>query len=454
MKTVKMTVMLGLVLSIVGLARGGEIVVVDDEWGGGGIISCELSIPDGGQWAKSWVVSTAPPGARVTGVSYWVVLSDPWDVLGVVFDCSDYEIGFSSADRGGTSNYFLVWDNEGDATCHAVSLSNSTNVFNGQPVNQTWYFRVKDTFANGKYACFKQLKLNIQYDGAPDSLCCFTLPYEGSVSEPGEAFRVNNTYSGTGRSYGGYFQAAGAEGRGVYGRCTSTVADVNSYGGFFYAAGPKGRGVFGQSAGDQQGIGVKGWASNAADVQNFGGHFSATGMQGIGVYGWAENTGNVQNYGGFFQADGSRGVGVYAVGGPSGYAGQFGGNIKISGSGNGIIFPDGTKQTTAGGGGSAGGFPRPNYDSGWIQLVPGGTKLLVHNLGGNVDNYFVDMQVRDDPPADCVGIHNGNIGGEEPGHLGAGYNSLTDRHIYVWRGLNDTDFYGANSIRIRIWVYE
>ncbi len=295
-----MTVMLGLVLSMVGLARGGEIVVVDEEWGGGGIISCELSIPDAGQWAQSWVVSGAPPGARVTGVSYWVVLSDPWDVLGVFFDCSDYEIGFSSTARGGISNYFLVWDNAGDATCHAVNLSSSTNVFNGQPVNQTWYFRARDTVANGKYACFKKLKLNIQYDdGAPDSACCFTLPYEGSVSEPGEAFQINNTYSGMGRSYGG----------------------------LFYARGQESRGVLGQSAGSD----------------------------GRGVQGYASNEGNVQNYGGYFTAAGNRGIGVRAKGGPNGYAGRFEGDVQITGADNGIVFPDGTKQTTAGGGGGAAG---------------------------------------------------------------------------------------------------
>jgi hypothetical protein len=291
-----------------------------------------------------------------------------------------------------------------------------------------------------------------------------TLPYEGSVSEAGEAFRVNNTYIGTTRSYGGYFQAAGAEGRGVYGRCTSTVADVNSYGGFFYAAGPKGRGVFGQSAGGQEGIGVKGWASNAGNVQNFGGHFCATGMQGIGVYGWAENTGDVENYGGYFLAQGNRGIGLFAMGGPYGSAGVFEGDLKITGAGNALVFPDGSRQTTAaksstnGGTAPVGGFPRPNYDSGWLTLAPGEGKYLAHNIGGNVDNYFVDMQVKDTPPGDAVGIHNHGIGGlyDRQGYLylGAGYNGLTNTGIYVWRGLDDSDHYGAEQVRIRIWVYE
>ncbi|MHC4807653.1 MAG: fibronectin type III domain-containing protein, partial [Planctomycetota bacterium] len=79
--------------------------------------------------------------------------------------CSDYEIGLSSMARGGTANYFLVWDNAGgnygrDGGHDDDSLNDrdillgggwsdpwtrTTNVFNGQPVNQTWYVSVKDT---------------------------------------------------------------------------------------------------------------------------------------------------------------------------------------------------------------------------------------------------------------------------------------------------------------------
>ncbi len=287
------------------------------------------------------------------------------------------------------------------------------------------------------------------------------LPYESSVSEAGEAFRVNNTYSGPGKSYGGWFEAAGAEGRGLYGRSTSTVPDANSYGGFFYAAGPKGRGVFGQSAGAQEGIGVKGWASNSGDVQNLGGHFVAAGLLGIGVYGWAESRDDTTNYGGYFQADGQRGVGVYAIGGPQGAAGVFEGNVRIDGASNGIIFPDGSKQTTAaspgaGGSSSAGGLPRPNYDSGWVNIVPGGSKALPHNLGGNVDNYFVDMQAKRTSP-DAFGINNMNIGYYQDERAsgivsthGARYQFLTTTGLSVSRMPGDTV---CEYVRIRIWVY-
>ncbi len=34
----------------------------------------------------------------------------------------------------------------------------------------------------------------------------------------------------------------------------------------------------------------------------------------------------------------------------------------------------------------------PAYDSGWVYLGQDEAKTLTHNLGGNVDNYVVDMQ--------------------------------------------------------------
>ncbi len=257
-----------------------------------------------------------------------------------------------------------------------------------------------------------------------------TLPYHGITSTDGKAFWVSNAYSGAGMSYGG----------------------------FFYAAGQEGRGVFGQSDGSS-GMGVKGWAKNSGDVENYGGHFTSTGERGIGVYGWAENTGDVQNYGGFFLAEGNKGIGLFAMGGPNGLAGEFEGDVKISGAGSGIVFPDATRQTTAGGGGGAGGFPCPTYDSGWVALAPGESKYLYHNLGGNVENYLVDMQMKDAPPGDAMGIHNIGCGTEKTrtdtwgwNYEGAGYNSLSTTGIYVFRSRDDKSFGGADEVRIRIWV--
>lgn len=288
-----------------------------------------------------------------------------------------------------------------------------------------------------------------------------TLPFEDSVLEPGEAFRIDNTYTGSTRSYGGYFSTAGAQGRAVYARVRSIVADVNSYGGFFYADSPKGRGVFGQSTGAQEGIGVKGWASSDEDVQNYGGHFTSAGLQGIGVYGWAENpNADALNYGGVFQADGGRGIGIYAVGGPKGSAAVFEGDVVIVGKGHGIVFSDGSKQTSATGGGSPGGFPRPAYDSGWVTLPwngsRGGTVELTHNLGGDPENYFVDLQFYYQSVESDKGIHNEGHGGDRATQdyesRGAYYHALNATSVKVTS--SDRTTYFTPKARVRIWVYE
>lgn len=55
---------------------------------------------------------------------------------------------------------------------------------------------------------------------------------------------------------------------------------------------------------------------------------------------------------------------------------------------------------SAGGGGTGGSFclPRPAYDSGWIDMPKTGPSphitALTHNLGGNVDDYVVDLQYK------------------------------------------------------------
>jgi hypothetical protein len=83
---------------------------------------------------------------------------------------------------------------------------------------------------------------------------------------------------------------------GVLGEATG--ASGLNYGGFFEAAGNWGRGVYGE-------------ASGTGAANNYGGFFEAAGGNGVGVYGEASDTGTVNNYGGFFEAAGSNGRGVY-----------------------------------------------------------------------------------------------------------------------------------------------
>jgi len=104
-------------------------------------------------------------------------------------------------------------------------------------------------------------------------------------------------------------------------------------------------------------------------------------------------------------------------------------------------------------------FPRPNYDSGWITVKTGDMKEITHNVGGNAENYVVDMQFRgqDDRPLTGGGINAMHYGGDEfvvsdqRRRLGAYWFGLTNKSLYIGR-LEHDQF--ANKIRIRIWVYD
>jgi hypothetical protein len=98
-----------------------------------------------------------------------------------------------------------------------------------------------------------------------------------------------------------------------------------------------------------------------------------------------------------------------------------------------------------------GTFPRPDYDSGWVALnTAGGSQdgaaTLTHNLGGNVDNYVVDMMSRD---AAGYGINNQGIG-SYPTERGFYFGNLTTSSIWVVRESSDST---SDEVRVRIWVY-
>jgi hypothetical protein len=99
----------------------------------------------------------------------------------------------------------------------------------------------------------------------------------------------------------------------------------------------------------------------------------------------------------------------------------------------------------------------PDWDSGWIALPAGGpASTLAHNLGGNADDYVVDMQYRDAGS----GVNQRYFSGIDFGANPAPGHSVDDRVGVYWRSLTDTeitlfrreeDDY-AEETRIRIWV--
>lgn len=95
------------------------------------------------------------------------------------------------------------------------------------------------------------------------------------------------------------------------------------------------------------------------------------------------------------------------------------------------------------------GFPRPNYDSGWVSIAAGTTVTLTHNLGGNVDNYVLNMQFKG-----MLGIHCHGYGHDrylEIHRSGAYYRDLKTDTISVFRYSDDIYI---DQVRIRIWVYD
>jgi hypothetical protein len=120
------------------------------------------------------------------------------------------------------------------------------------------------------------------------------------------------------------------------------------------------------------------------------------------------------------------------------------GDLKVTGAYKGDI------ESTSGSDGAP--FPRPAYDSGWRSIATGATLELTHDIGGDRDNYVVDLQFWDSN----MGINTCAYGGDnfewsnDLVYKGAYYKSLTTSVIQIYRRPDD---YYADKVRVRIWVY-
>jgi hypothetical protein len=125
------------------------------------------------------------------------------------------------------------------------------------------------------------------------------------------------------------------------------------------------------------------------------------------------------------------GYGVYGSS-TSGTAGYF------QSTGGKAIQADGDVQVTGNltVTGQISGFPRPNFDSGWVDFAQGATVTITHNLGGNPENYVVDMTFRDYYFGS--GIHQITYGGDvrpDEGSKGVWWEALNATSIKVIRAL-------------------
>ena len=203
-----------------------------------------------------------------------------------------------------------------------------------------------------------------------------------------------------------------------------------------------GRGVTGYSL---SGWGVYGWSNSSHGV-----YAKSGGSARAGAALWAENT-NTTN-GIAIWADNESSDTTLVVrnkgSGPliKGFGGDGGGHEFIVTNAGDVWYE----------GALLGAFPRPAYDSGWVAIAPGEAKTLTHNLGGNTDNYVVDLQFRGGTSALFADPHIREIGGQQRSDgkwHGAYWRSLTPTTITVFRQYDSTDQF-FTEFRLRIWVYK
>jgi hypothetical protein len=108
-----------------------------------------------------------------------------------------------------------------------------------------------------------------------------------------------------------------------------------------------------------------------------------------------------------------------------------------------LVIKDGAYRGNIGPNGGA-PFPRPAYDSGWVPISLDSVITLKHNLGGNPDNYVVDLQFRSPDPKIFINQR----------YRGHWWN-LTYQSISVFRKLIAGDENGNPvQTRVRIWIYK
>lgn len=113
------------------------------------------------------------------------------------------------------------------------------------------------------------------------------------------------------------------------------------------------------------------------------------------------------------------------------------GDLRVTGAYKGNIGPN-----------NGAPFPRPAYDSGWTSISKNQVITFNHGIGGNADDYFVDLCFE----STMYGRHHKRYGGYtySDAFMGAYWSQLTNTQIKVHRFGDDVDI---EQVRVRIWVY-
>ncbi|RLC74064.1 MAG: hypothetical protein DRI61_17310, partial [Chloroflexi bacterium] len=94
----------------------------------------------------------------------------------------------------------------------------------------------------------------------------------------------------------------------------------------------------------------------------------------------------------------------------------------------------------------------PDFDSGWVDVAPGETRTITHNLGGNPNLYLIRAASRD-TALDGVGINHRGAGGvnDSGTRSGGKWQNLNATTIDIFRRPEDTF---ADQARASIWLRE
>ena len=249
--------------------------------------------------------------------------------------------------------------------------------------------------------------------------------YGISSNKPGVVGETSNpNLSGV---YGYSASAAGVRGRsegnaGVVGWTAATGAS----------------GVLGHS---EVSVGVRGMSETQAGVVGSTSSSAASGVLGHSQTGAGVRGESDENHGvaGVTRSINNSHAGVYARNYGRGPAVFSDGDLYVSGAILGSIGPnDGAP------------FPRPAYDSGWVALAKGEAHSLIHNIGGNIDDYIILMNQRN------IGHGYTNFGDglylRDDDWAGYFWDKLSPTTVEIWRGNNDL-FSDGFECRVRIWVY-
>ena len=172
------------------------------------------------------------------------------------------------------------------------------------------------------------------------------------------------------------------------------------------------------------------------------------------MYGWSQNRHGV--FGVTYSTDNSD-AGVYATNNGTGVAIYSDGEIYVASEGifvaGGDLHAQGAFKGDVGNGGAP--FPRPAFDSGWIDAEAGasftlGVGLHLPSATYNNDNFVVDLMSREmlgHPGSKSVGIWD-----ESGATYSKGVFYMIQPNNDITVRIGDSDYF-ITQVRVRVWYY-